>query len=436
MNIRQAIHRLPILFGLLLVWTHASAVITIPIDEGVERGVPIALVPFGGESSGEIEFAIEDVVRDDLSRTGRFDPIPREEHISSPTTKDEILFSDWQLISADYVLIGRVEPNPEGGDSFRVIARLYDAFEQKQVFGIQFIASPNQIRATAHRIANAVFENVTEEMSSFNTQIVYTATVPSDDGGAPEHVLYIADYDGFNPQIVLRGSRPILSPAWSPDFTQIAYAELGLSDASIYIQTVADGERFAITTPAGYSSAPNWSPDGQRISFTNSSDGNYDIYIYSLNDGSLTRVTSHRLIDTEPSWSPDGRSIVFTSNRGKDPQIYEARARRNASARRLPLEGRSNTGASYSPGGDKLAVITDQGSGNQVGVYDLSADEMRIVSSTSLDDSVKFSPYGDMLIHVVEGRERYIKILSPDGRVQSRIPVAEGQVKQVDWGSF
>ncbi len=422
--------------ALLVIGSRANAVIVIEIDEGIERGIPIAIVPFGSDTKDALPVSVGQVVRDDLARTGRFDPIPADQYLSSPTSAEAMQFNDWQVISADYVLIGRVEAAQDREGSYRVIARLYDAFEQKQVFGIQYIITVDKLRAAAHRIANSVFENITDELSSFDTQIVYTTTIQNDNGGAPEHALYLSDYDGHNPQIILRSEYPILSPAWSPDGTRVVYSELRASGSLIYVQTIATGERYAIATPEGQNSAPNWSPDGQRIVFSNSTEGNYDIYIISLADGKLTRVTDHRLIDTEPSWSPDGKHIVFTSNRGKDPQIYRAAAKRNAAAQRVTLEGRSNTGAHYSPSGEQLVLITDHGRGSQVGIFDFSTKQIRVISSTNIDDSAKFSPHGDMLIHVVEGRDRYIKILSPDGRAQTRVPVAEGRIKQVDWGKI
>ena len=418
----------------LLCSNSVYAVISIEIDKGVERGIPIAIVPFGGDAADQFLFSVDQIVRDDLTRTGRFDALATELYLSSPTSADAMQFNDWQIINADYVLIGRVEKQQGASDSYRVITRLYDAFEMKQVFGIQYIASANKIRLTAHRIANAVFENVIEEESSFDTQIIYTTTMPGESGGAPVHVLYLSDYDGYEPQILLRSDYPILSPSWSPDGTRIAYSELQATGSTIYVQTVATGERIALATPEGQNSAPSWSPDGTHIAFTNSAGDNYDIYIISLDDGKLVRVTEHRLIDTEPAWSPDGKFLVFTSNRGKDPQIYRTAAKRNAATQRVTLTGRSNAGAQYSPSGEQLVIITDQGQGSQVGIFDFATQSTQVISSTTLDDSAKFSPFGDMVIHVVEGKDRYIKILSPDGRVQTRIPVAEGKVKQVDWG--
>lgn len=433
---RKTLFCLLVLFGLSLNSNVAFSVITIEIEEGVERGVPIAIVPFGGDVKEDLQFSLEEVIRNDLHRTGKFDPIPSDQFPSHPSTSDSVVFSDWQLIGADLVLIGRVEPDEEKPDHYRVITRLYDSFEQKQVFGVQFILSADRFRQTAHRIANTVFEKVTDQESSFDTKILYTTSLPVSSGGRVTHVLYYADYDGYNPQAILHTGRPILSPVWSPDGTKIAYAELFEGYSLIYIQEVATGERTKIAAPNGYNSAPSWSPDGNRLAFSHSDKGNFEIYIYSINDQRLTQVTDHHQIDTEPSWRPDGKRLVFTSNRGITPQIYEASPQRNARAKRVDIGGRSNSGASYSPTGEQLVVITDQGIGKQVGIYDFSAETTRVISSTTLDDSAKFSPHGDMVIHVVEGSDRYIKILSPDGRVATRVPVVEGQVKQVDWASF
>lgn len=431
---RNFVYRLIVISGLLLSWGNSHAVIEIEIDEGVERGIPIAIVPFGGDSSNELPYSIDEIIRDDLIRTGRFDPLPSNQFLSYPATAEAVRFTDWQLINADYVLIGLVEKIEQ--DKHRVITRLYDSFEQKQIFGVQHITTANQVRQVAHSIANHVFENITGKLSSFNTPILYTTTVANEEGGKPEHHLYISDYDGFNPKLVLRSDYPILSPALSPDSSHIVYAELGDYGSKIFVQSVATGDRSELRVPEGRNTATSWSPDGQRIAFSNNRDGNSDIYIYYFEDSKIVRVTDHRLIDTEPSWSPDGRHIVFTSNRGKGPQIYRANASRSARAKRVTLEGRSNSGAQYSPSGEQLVVITDQGSGNQVAIYELNSKQLRIISKTVLDDSARFSPNGDMLIHVVEGKDRYIKILSPDGRVQTRIPVEKGLVKQVDWGSI
>ena len=424
--------KLLIAIGLLAVCANAHALVTIEIDEGVERGVPIAVVPFGVDEGIELEHILDDVIRNDLARTGRFDPIPPIEFLSFPTTFEQIKFNDWRLIKVDYVVIGSVSSMGDG--SYKVISRLFDAYEQKQIFGNQYMAKASQLRSIAHQIANNVYENVTGSKSSFHSKIAFTSTAQSSQG-QPEHRLYVADYDGHNSQILLKTNDPILSPTWSPDSKQIAYSILAAHQTKIYIQTVATGDRRVVAEFEGQNRSPSWSPDGQNIAFANSNKGNSDIFILTLEDGKVTRLTNHRLIDTEPAWSPDGKYIVFTSNRGKNAQIYRIRARNNAEAKRITLEGESNAGARYSPSGKQLIMISNQGNGNQVAIYDFKAKSIKIVSSTNIDDSANFSSNGDMLMYIVEGGDRHISILSPNGKIQSRIAVAAGSVKQVAWES-
>ena len=424
--------KLMIAIGLLAVCVNSYALITIEIDEGVERAVPIAVVPFGVDEGIELEHIVDDVIRNDLARTGRFDPKPPIEFLSFPTTIDQITFVDWQLIKVDYVVIGSVSSMGDG--SYKVISRLFDAYEQKQIFGNQYMANASQLRSIAHQIANNVYENVTGSKSSFHSKIAVTAKAQSSQG-QPEHRLYVADYDGHNSQILLKTNDPILSPTWSPDSKQIAYSILKAHQTKVYIQTVATGDRHVVAEFEGQNSSPSWSPDGQKIAFANSNKGNSEIYILTLEDGTVTRITNHRLIDTEPAWSPDGKFIVFTSNRGKNAQIYRIRARKNANAERITLEGESNSGARYSPSGKQLILISNQGNGNQVAIYDFKVQTIKIVSSTTIDDSANFSPNGDMLIYIVEGEDRHINILSPDGKMQSRIQGVAGAVKQVAWES-
>ena len=415
------------------VYANAYALVTIEIDQGVKRGVPIAVVPFDISEDIDLDFAVDNVIRSDLARTGKFDALQPLEFLSFPTTVQDVVFNDWKLIGADYLLIGSVSSVEDG--NYQIVTRLYDTFEGKQIFGFQYSVKLSQIRSTSHQIADTVFETVTGRKSSFQSRILYTTTVVSENDEI-EHRLYIADYDGYNPQLVLVEDAPILSPAWSPDSLQIAYSVLRKGGIKFFVQSVETGERSQPISSQWQVSSPSWSPDGQQIALAGSYNGNTDVFLYSINQQNLMRITNHPQIDTEPAWSPDGKHIVFTSNRGKGAQIYRVRVDRQVNEsqiERVTVDSNFNGGAKYSPSGENLALITGLEFGKRVAIFDFATHSFNVLSKTGLDESVNYSPNGDMLMYVVEGADRHIRTLSLDGQVQSRIPIADGQVKQVAW---
>jgi len=417
----------------LYVCSAAHAIVTIEIDQGVKRGVPIAVVPFGGTDNLELDFTVDEVIRSDLSRTGRFEAIPPSEFISFPTNVQDVKFNDWKLIDADYLLIGDVSKTSE--NEFQIVTRLFDTLEGKQIYGVQFKVAADQVRGTSHAISNAVHENITDKQSSFHTRIAYTTTVAGDDGDL-QNRLYVADYDGYNALELLRGSAPILSPTWSPDSRYLAYSVLHDEGSRIFIQEISTGNRFELIQAEGHFRAPSWSFDGKSIAFSRYLSGNSDLFVYVLESGESRRLTRHRLIDTEPTWSPDGNHIVFTSNRAKGVQLYRiptAAGVGDESAQRIQIDGESNTGAHYSVEGDSLVFITSQEGGRRVAVYDFETQTSRVVSPTFIDDSATISPYGDMIMYIVEGSDRHIRLLARSGQVHSRIEVEAGRVKQVVW---
>ncbi len=416
----------------LLVSTDAFAVIRIEIDEGVVVKVPIAIVPFGQSPDNvldPLDYSLDQVIRSDLERSGLFEPIQPDLFLSHPSKSEDIDFVDWKLIQVDYLLIGTVELQD---DKYRVVSRLYDVLGQQQIFGVQYIVGQSQLRQTVHRIANKVFESITGRKSSFHTQILYTTT-RQENGNGLIHSLFYSDYDGHNPQKVLESNYPIFSPTWSPDSKQIAYSLLEPDRSRIYVQTLGTGAREVIAEFKGHNRSPNWSPDGRMIAFTLSRGGNSDIYILDLKNRKLRQLTRNTQIDTEASWSPDGEHIIFTSNRGKNAQIYRKSLSPNSRSERVTIAGKSNSGARYHPSGNELALITSESGSSRVAIYDLKSNALKVVSSTYIDDSINFSPHGDMLIYVVEGQDRHLRILSPDGSTQSRIAVNGGVVKQVSW---
>ena len=119
----------------------------------------------------------------------------------------------------------------------------------------------------------------------------------------------VADADGFNPQTVVRSAEPLLSPAWSPDGSKLAYVSFERGNSSIYIQNIASGARELVSSFRGINGAPSFSPDGRKLALTLSRSGNPEIYVMDLGSKQLTQLTNQFGIDTEPTWS----CLLYTS---------------------------------------------------------------------------------------------------------------------------
>ena len=49
---------------------------------------------------------------------------------------------------------------------------------------------------------------------------------------------------------------------------------------------------------------PSWSPDGRQIAFATNRDGNYEIYVMDADGTHLVRLTNHPARDDSPAWRP------------------------------------------------------------------------------------------------------------------------------------
>ena len=102
--------------------------------------------------------------------------------------------------------------------------------------------------------------------------------------------------------------RGIVSPAVSPDGTQVAFSALG----DLWLHTIG-GEAARLTDDPWIEADPAWSPDGGRLAFASDRDGSLDLYVRDLGSGSDRRVTEGAAA-TMPAWSPDGTRIAFVGS--------------------------------------------------------------------------------------------------------------------------
>ncbi|MDA1107431.1 MAG: Tol-Pal system beta propeller repeat protein TolB [Proteobacteria bacterium] len=409
-----------------------AAPLTIEITEGVPGALPIAVVPFGVEGQGAPPEDIGAIVAADLKRSGRFAPLAEQDLLARPHEGREVNFRDWRVLGVEGLAVGKVRAT--GAGQYTVQFQLFNVFQATQLAGYTIPATSAELRRTAHRISDIIYEKLTGEPGAFNTRIAYVTAA----GKAPAQTysLQVADADGHNPQPILNSRQPLLSPAWSPDDTRLAYVSFENKRAQIYIQEIATGKRELIASYPGLNSAPAWSPDGTRLALTLSKDGNPEIYVLSLAAKTLQRLTSNLAIDTEPVWSPDGSALVFTSDRGGRPQLYRMSVN-GGDASRITFAGDYNARGVFSPDGKQLAMVHGTGGQYRIALMELKTGALRVLSDRTLDESPSFAPNGAMIIYATNENNRgTLAAVSVDGRVHNRLVLQEGDVREAVWSPF
>ncbi len=420
----------------LLVSTGVQARLEITVSGGSESALPIAVVPFGWQADADSKADVADVIVADLQRSGSFAPMDKMQMPQHPHTGREIDFAAWRAAGIEHMVVGRAQQG-EGGELV-VEFQLFDVVRGRQLTGYAIPTYSDNSRRVAHQISDIVYEKLTGQRGAFNTHVAYVTVERS--GKESSYRLAIADADGFDEQVVLSSPQPLMSPAWSPDGSKLAYVSFEKGRSLIYMQDVTSGERQLVAQFKGINSAPAFSPDGSKLVLTLSRDGNPEIYLLELRSGALTRITHSNSIDTEAVFAADGNTLFFTSDRGGKPQIYRLALKGNrpdGRPQRLTYEGRYNARATVSADGSRIAFVHGDGKRFRIAVQDLASGNMQVLSTTRYDESPSFSPNGSMIIYATERNNRgVLEAVSVDGTAHQRLGLSRGDVREPAWSPY
>ena len=386
--------------------------------------LPVAIAPFRGEAQSPQK--IGSIVRADLERSGLFRSVDAAGVVADENTRPDL--ASWRQKGADAMVTGSVSPLADG--RFEVRLRLWDVVREQDLGGQSYTVAQPELRMSAHRVSDFVYEKLTGEKGIFSTRIAYVTKA------GQRYTLWVADSDGESAQAALASPEPIISPAWSPSGAQLAYVSFESRKPVIYSHDVATGRRRLLANFRGSNSAPAWSPDGRQLVATLSQEGGSQIYAIGLNGGEPRRLTQSSSIDTEPAYSPDGRAIYFVSDRGGSPQIYRM-SPTGGNAERVTFTGGYNISPAVSPDGRWLAYVSRIGGAFKLQVMELASGTITSITDTSADESPSFAPNSRLIVYATQqqGREA-LMTTTLDGKIKARLSGASGDIREPDWGPF
>jgi TolB protein len=385
--------------------------------------VPIAIARFRDEAVGGQPIAA--IVRADLERSGLF------RGVDAPGVLDESalpVMAEWRGRGVDALVLGSVTRLADG--RFDVRYKLWDVLKGEDLGGQGQAVVAADLRLAAHRVADAIYRQLTGEPGVFATRIAFVTR------GNGRYTLNVADADGEGAQVALTSPEPLISPAWSPDGRQLAYVSFETQKAVVWVQDVASGQRRMIANFRGSNSAPAWSPDGRQLALTLSREGGSQLYLMPANGGEPRRMMQSGAIDTEPAFTPDGRMLYFVSDRGGSPQVYRTPVSGGA-VDRVTFGGSYNISPAISADGRSMAYIARNGNLFRLMLMDLASGNVRGLTETNDDESPSFAPNSRLIIYATRAGGRDVLMTTTlDGRIKTRLLSSGVDVREPVWGPY
>ncbi len=351
---------------------------------------------------------------------------------SAGLSLDSFKLTDWSTIGAEFLLKSSLSRE---ADVVSLELRLYDVMGGKQILGKRFTARPREVQLMAHTAANAVMEALTGRKGMFTSKLAFVCNKTG------QKEIYVADFDGQNPQAVTRHKTLAFAPAWSPDSQFLAYSVFtkngrNVKNIDLYEYNLNAGRATLMTNQKGTNSGAAYSPDGSKIALTMSFLGNQEIFLLERSNKKVTKITKSFGFDVDPAWSPDGKKIAFVSSRAGLPMVYTM-ASDGSAIKRLTFAGKFNATPSWSPDGKKIAFAG--WNDGRFDVFIMNADGTgleRLTKDEGSNEDTFYSPDGNFVaFSSTRTQQKNIYAISTDGKTTHRLTFGLGDCEAPKWSN-
>jgi len=271
-----------------------------------------------------------------------------------------------QVLKFDLYVVGFAFTEPDaahyqisGSNNGNVQGRVTDPHNKATPTLLSKGYSGATLRRQAHAFADDIVFAITGKKGIAQTKIACKVLSSSASEGNGE--IYVADFDGHNPQAVTRDGTIVAAPCWVPGHLALYYTSYKLHHPDIFYHNLSTGARRIFARYGGSNMSPAPSPDGNEVAMILSKDGWTDLYVGSAGGGSPLRLTKTPQDESSPCWSPDGRWICYASKERERRSLCKIPAS-GGTPERIPTGGMPNpTEPDWSPDGKWIAFTSQAG---------------------------------------------------------------------------
>ena len=355
----------------------------------------------------------------------------------------------WKEAGISYFVATQVSSSGQG---IEAKVKAYSVLTGKEIFSQTYKLQQNNVRATTHQMADAIYRSVAGKPSIFNSKIVFV----SDRGTMGKDTikeLYIMDFDGNRVERLTNFNSVVLSPSVAPDNSKIMFSAIlsHKETARSKVRTIKnidlkmlDLRTKAISTVSdrpGINSGAIFSASGDLIYTTLSFKGNADIYEMNINSGALRNVTNHYGDDVDPSINRDGSMMTFLSNRPGRAHIYTLNPQSpDKGVKRISFVGQFNATPRFSPDGKE--IVFSSWVDSMFDLYRISADGnnlVRLTKNFGSNEEPVYSPDGEFIVFTskrVLSRNKAVQdiyIMNRDGEILGQLTQEFGRNYSPQW---
>lgn len=208
--------------------------------------------------------------------------------------------------------------------------RLYDVGFSQMIAGKKLENNSSlSVTMIAHTIADEIWPELFQQAGSFRSKIAYSKQIWRMKYGKekPYKQIWVADFDGTNPQLFIDAPTVSFAPRWNndPSCPLLFYSENTLSNVQLVMSNMF-GKRRIVCSFDGLNMQPTFSDDGKKVVFCLSKDGSSQLYVSYIDTISKQRKFDRLTYNSGNNIAPcfvDKTHVAFVSDyKTHKPQIF------------------------------------------------------------------------------------------------------------------